>query len=538
MSKQEHALHSKSVDALIEDELQHILIPACELGIERYREFRAANPTWRPRSYGQMGGHNGDGSTKMCEGCRECASTSKSIHIKPQLTVECSGLSKAARPISISFSKPIQHTRVPVAEIAASCQALQNLCVNKASQHHGSKAGAAEETAASKPPLVLPTGREVHKAEETELTTKPKTGEEYAELADSGRIKLSEHAVVHAALSEQATSSEDLSDDTMTPPHMEATSFSDHAAGVSQGDSTAVAKASSKYSNDALTRMEEPILVDNQGLFDFVVATRKIPYGHSFSNLDLTMQKKLHDYFKISCPPCPHCNCNTFVKFRYFNNSGKSSLLQPRYTCRNPDTCLTVQEKSGKAGSRDFTLPRPREADTHKGLPGVANHQRVNGMQGRAIRQPQMIPRVGSKRSVHDLGSPSEAGERSAKLPNTTLSLQTLNGPVPVVDMANLQIVESSKPRSLPFVKPAEDSNSSSSTRTASDEQTGINVRYRAEASSENGLVVVKQPISVHTVASTPGNAEAGTVDRVSKGGKIAEVNICMYIDLSAATSC
>eukprot|EP00250_Pteridium_aquilinum_P006838 c16674_g1_i1 orf=364-1962(-) len=532
MLKQEHPLQSKGLDAAIEDELQHVLIPACELGPELYRQFRAAKPHWQPKSC--MNGGD-ECAKKTCESCRECLSTSKPANVKPHLTVECSGMSKMARPISISFSNVNQHTKMPAAENTASYQALQSPVVIKATQHYANKGAAADENALSKPLHTKPAGREVSMSEETGQTIKLKIGEDYGEHADPARMKASDLSIIPTTMSEHATSSEDLSESTMTPPQMEAVSFSDHAVGVSHGDALAMAKAS-KYANNTPVRVDEPVMVDNQALFDYVVATRKIPYGHSFSNLDSNMQRKLHLHFKNSCPPCPHCNCNTYVKFRYFNNSGKSSLLQPRYTCRNPDTCLTVQEKSGKAGSRDFTLPRPRDAETHRALPGSGSHQVANSLQGRTVRQPQMIPRSGSKRSAHDLNSPSDAGERGAKLPNTTLSLQTLNGSAGhVIDAASLQIVESSKARSLQLVKPAEDSNSSSSTRTASDEHTGINVRCRAETSTENGRLVV-QPISVQKVA--PGKVETGTNDRASKGGKIAEFNICMYIDLSATSSC
>lgn len=535
MSKHEHAVHCINRDAPAEDEWQHVLIPACEFGKELLQKFVANKPNWRPRTYGRVGGHGGNGDFEMCECCRECLSISKAINVKPQLMGECSGLSKSSRPASISLSKPAQHARVPVAEIAASCQVSQSLSVSKGYQRHADKGEAAEDVVVLKSPFARPAGKGASMDKGMEQMIRQRRGkEEYTELTDSGeRVKALEIGVaLQGDVSEQATSSVGLSeDDTMTTPHMEAPSLSDYGGGV---DSSAVAKAASRYTGDVSMQTEDPMLVDSQSLFDFVVTTRKIPYGNCLLNLDVAMQKRLYDYFKMTCPPCPHCNTKMHVKFRYFNNSGKSSLLQPRYTCRNLETCLTVQEKSGKAGSRDFTLPRPRELEQHKIIPGV-HQNRVTGMQGRAIRQPQMIPRVGSKRPAQDF--PSEVSERSAKLPNTTLSLQSLNGFAPKMGLTNLQIVESGNGRSLQISKPAEDSNSSSSMRTASDERMGINVRYRTEASSENGLVVVKQPISLHTVASTPSNSEAGVLDITAKAGKIAEVNICMYIDLSGATT-
>ncbi|MCO5553731.1 hypothetical protein L7F22_007257 [Adiantum nelumboides] len=523
MFKQEHALQSKAPDAVAPDDLWHILIPACELGLERYQEFRAAKPHWQPRSYVQP---SGDEVLDFCEGCRECmASSIKPLNAKPQL-------SKVAKPISLSVQKLNNHIRIPVAENIASFRAIHSPVVIKATQQYANNGVVLDETGISKPiPLVKPAGREVSSREDMDQRMKSNLGEDHFEHADSGRIKGSNFQVIQAAASDHATSSEDLSEDTMTPSQMEATCFSDHAAGGAQADGMAPGKVP-QYTG--AIRLDGPIFVEDEDLFKYVLATRQIPYGHSYSNLDISMQRRLHDYFKQSCPPCPHCNSNTYVKFRYFNNSGKSSLLQPRYSCRNPDTCLTIQEKTGKAGSRDFTLPKPKEADNSKPPMLFATHERANGQRGRSARQPQMISRCGSKRSAHNLNPLSEIAERYAKLPNTTLSLQTMNEPVPV-DVTNLQIVEASKAKALQSGKHTEDSNSSSSTRTASDEKTAINVRCRAVESSENGRLVV-QPISVQQIGSTSGKADAGSIDRQSKGGKIAELNICMYIDLSTAS--
>lgn len=519
----------RTSDAHIDEDFRHILIPACELGKERYLEFRAANPHWQPGSYVQA---SGDEASNMCEGCRDCAApTSKPPNFKPQLTVECSGLSKVVKPVSISYRQLNHHTKMPVAENLASFHAIHSPVVIKATQQYANKGVVMEETVMSKPPHIKPPTREVSSADELEQIMMSNGGEIYSDHANLGRVKSSDFAIAQAAASEQATSSEDLSENTTTPSQMEAMSLSDHAVGASQEEVTATAKTS-KYAG--MVRVDEPMFVDDEDLFNYVLATRQIPYGHSYSNLDISMQRRLHDYFKQSCPPCPHCNCVTYVKFRYFNNSGKSSLLQPRYSCRNPDTCLTIQEKTGKAGSRDFTLPKPKDADSIKAPVVFSTHERANGHRGRPARLPQMIPRSGTKRPAHNLNPLAEANERCAKLPNTTLSLQTLNGPGPN-DVANLQIVEASKGKDLQSVKHAEDSNSSSSTRTASDEKTAINVRCRAVESAENGRLVV-HPISVQKVGS--GKAEAGTLDRPSKGGKIAELNICMYIDLSAASSC
>ncbi|KAI5078971.1 hypothetical protein GOP47_0006642 [Adiantum capillus-veneris] len=530
MFKQDHALQSKT-DAVAHDDLRHILIPACELGPERYQEFRAAKPHWRPRSYVQP---SGDEVLGFCEGCHECmASSTKPPNAKPQLTVDCSGLSKVAKPISISVQRLNNHQKIPMAENIASFHAIHSPVVIKATQQYANNGVVLEETAISKPiPPVKRGGREVSPTDDMEQTMKSNLGEDHTEHVDSGRIKFPNFRMIHATTSDHATSSEDLSEDTMTPPQMEAMSFSaDHAACGAQGDAMASVKV--PKCTDGV-RLDEPIFVEDEDLFKYVLATRQIPYGHSYSNLDIAMQRRLHDYFKQSCPPCPHCNSNTYVKFRYFNNSGKSSLLQPRYSCRNPDTCLTIQEKTGKAGSRDFTLPKPKEADNGRAPMLLATHERADGQRGRSARQPQMIPRCGSKRVAHNLNPLSEAAERCAKLPNTTLSLQTMNGPG-LVDATNLQIVEASKAKSLQSVKHAEDSISSSSTRTASDEKTAINVRCQAVESAENGRLVV-QPISIQQVGSTSGKAEAGSVDRHSKGGRIAELNICMYIDLSTAS--
>jgi hypothetical protein len=161
-----------------------------------------------------------------------------------------------------------------------------------------------------------------------------------------------------------------------------------------------------------------------------------------------------------------------------------------------------------------------------------------------------MIAKVGSKRALHGGDTPiKEAFEKRAKLPSTTLSLQPLNGSavgmdpsgsnnqlimVPDVSGNNdMRIVEVAKARTLIIhaSKAMEDANGASSTsQAAGNEQLGIDVKCQA-AGAEIGRLIV-QPISVQ--ALTP--VESGSAER-SKG-KITEVNIRMFIDLSNTSPC
>ncbi|KAH7278441.1 hypothetical protein KP509_38G041000 [Ceratopteris richardii] len=406
--------------------------------------------------------------------------------------------------------------------------AIQSPVVIKATQQYANKDASAEEGPIAKPPLVRPAGSVKLPNRSIELKVKSSVIENHPERENLGRSRAVDSMICQRTLSEHLSSSDNLSENAMTPSHMEDFTFSDPGAGSPVMETILTGKDSKLLEGGS--RMDDSVLVDDEDLFKYVLATRQIPYGHSYSSLGSSMQRRLHDHFKLACPPCPHCNSNTFVRFRYFNNSGKSSLLQPRYSCRNPHTCAIAQEKNGKTGSRDFTLPKPKEVEAQKALATFTVQEHVDTMIDRAACQPQMIARAGTKRSAQN-ASLSEAGERSGKLPNTTLSLQTLNEPTTVVQVPKTRALQQAG-------KHIEDSNSSSSIQTVNNEQTAINVRCQAETSSENGRIIV-QPISVQKVVPYLGKGEVGTsAEGPSNPRKIAELNICMYIDLSSASQC
>ncbi|KAH7276318.1 hypothetical protein KP509_39G002600 [Ceratopteris richardii] len=525
MLMQDSHLKSRSITPGSKDDFQHVLIPACELGVERYCKFREENPSWQPKLYVETVACQ---NFKLCEGCQECVSICRFNDFKRQLIMECtSPLKGTAKPYSLSNFRPINQFESSMEEDAMPCQTVSLSAVNKAIQQYQNKGTPLEETIMPKPPIVSSAVKEKPLAVNVGLKTKSDACRNHPEGVDLGVTRSSEFGIIQGAVSEHGTSSDDFSEDPMTASQMDDVSFSDQSR-----DKVASAKTSDFPGS---LKAEVPMSMDDEDMSEYVLATHQIPHGRSFSNLSHNMQKRLHDHFRKTYPTCPYCNSNSYVRFRYFNNSGKSSLLQPRYSCRNPNTCLAVQEKGGKSGSRDFTLPKPKEVEIFKEAPMPSSLDHSNGLHGRSMLRPQMIACYGVKRPSEELGL-SEGGEKSRKLPNTTLSLQPLNQPAS--DISNMQSVAALKEMIVAKSgKPSEDSNSSSSIQIANDEQTTINLRCRAEASSDNGRLVV-HPMSLQKMVSTSGKEEGTSTERSSKGGKIAELNIRMLIDLSSSSLC
>ena len=542
-----------------EEDLQHISIPVCVLGPEILQIFRSTNPHWRPRDSAR---NLPESSRKHKKNCPTCL---RAIQQGNPLLFEMPHALQNYSVERLSFGK---HPSSHITDNAF--QSTENSFMIKPSQLRSMKAtpmDVSSETSLMKAPLLRAKTQVTEHRVISDNSASPcivqqpitlNAREEYAitrttsptqqhimkkvpeRIHESPRFKNSGLALIQAQANEASipdnmvTSSEEASEDTMARSRIDAHTTMKPGAGGS-------IKPSKSYVTNSSLKFDDQILIDNQAMFDYIVATRKLPDGISLATIDERMQKKLLCHYKSYCPPCPHCNSNAFVKFRYFNNSSKSTLLQPRYSCKNPETCLTVQEKTGKPGSRDFTLQRPKDADSYEGgqdiSPSfVAKDAHANDLQEKTegVRQPQMIARIGSKRAHHDLSSGAVTSNQIAKLPSTTLSLQSLTGSGAVIHTSgnhSSRIADSFKARCLlEAPKAIEDSNSSSSTtQTASEDKLGRDVK----CSSENGggrLIV--QPISVQSV--TP--MESSLVDR-SKG-KIAEVNIRMFIDLSNTSPC